>query len=289
MTAWGELLRSTERRLAQAGVEEARLEAELLLMAALSADRATLYANLQDAASDGRAEVAEALTLRRLKREPAAYITGKREFYGRELHVGPGVFIPRPETETLVEEALRIASAMNGALTVADIGCGSGAIAVTLAAEAPHAAVFAIDVDAVPLLATWENAKRLGVAARVRTLRGDLLAPLPAPVDVIAANPPYIPSKQIPQLAPEVRYEPRRALDGGADGLDLMRRLLADAPRYLKPRGALLAELDPEQAAEARALAYAAFPCAAVDVVRDLAGRERLLVVRTGAERPAAK
>lgn len=287
MTAWGELLRSTERRLAQAGVEDARLEAELLLMAALNIDRATLYANLQDAAPDGRAVALEALAQRRAKREPNAYITGKREFYGREFHVGPGVFIPRPETETLVEEALRVAATMNGALTIADVGCGSGAIALTLAAELPRAAVFAIDVDAAPLLATRENAKRLGVAARVRALRGDLLAPLPAPVDVIAANPPYIPSNQIPQLAPEVRYEPRRALDGGAHGLDLMRRLLADAPRYLKPGGALLAELDPAQAAEARALAQAAFPGAAVGVARDLAGRERVLVVRTGAERPA--
>ncbi|MCE2470163.1 MAG: peptide chain release factor N(5)-glutamine methyltransferase [Dehalococcoidia bacterium] len=289
MTTLGELLRSTERRLAQAGVEEARLEAELLLMTALSADRATLYANLQDPATHERAGALEALMLRRVKREPTAYITGKREFYGREFHVGPGVFIPRPETETLVEEALRIAATIGGGLTIADIGCGSGAIGITLVAELPRAVAYAIDIDAAALQAARKNVERLATPNRVKVLRGDLLAPLPAPVDIIAANPPYIPSKQIPGLPPEVKsYEPRRALDGGLDGMDLLRRLLTDAPRYLKPGGALLAEIDPEQATEARALAHAAFPGAAVDVARDLAGRERVLTVRTGAASPAS-
>ena len=290
MTTLGGLLRSTERRLAQAGVEETRLEAELLLMTAMRADRATLYANLQDPAPHERSGALEALMLRRVKREPTAYITGKREFYGREFHVGPGVFIPRPETETLVEEALRVASEMDGLLTIADVGCGSGAIGVTLAAELPRATVFAIDIDAAPLQAARKNVRRLAAPDRVKVLRGDLLALLPASVDIIAANPPYVRSKQIPRLAPEVKdYEPRRALDGGADGLDIMRRLLADAPRYLKPWGALLAEIDPEQAAEARALAEAAFPGAAVAIVRDLAGRERVLTVRTRAVRSASE
>ena len=284
MTTWGGLLRSTERRLAQAGVEEPRLEAELLLMAALGADRAALYANLQDIAPDGSADALEPLTRRRTRREPAAHVIGKCEFYGRDFLVGPGVFIPRPETETLVEEALRVAAAMDGAPTIADVCCGSGAIAITLAAELPRATVFAIDVDAAARSAARENAKRLGVAGRVRVIEGDLLAPLPAPVDIIAANPPYIPSKRIPRLAPEVKYEPRKALDGGADGMDVLRRLLADAPPYLKPGGALLAELDPAQAPQACALAEAAFPGAAVAIAPDLAGLDRVLVVRT---RPA--
>ena len=287
MTTWGGLLRSTERRLAQAGVKEPRLEAELLLMAALGADRTALYANLQDIAPDGSADALEPLTRRRTRREPAAHVIGKREFYGREFLVGPGVFIPRPETETLVEQALRVAAAMDGAPTIADVCCGSGAIGITLAAELPRATVFAIDVDPAARLATRENAERLGVAGRVRVMEGDLLAPLPAPVDIIAANPPYIPSKQIPGLAPEVKgYEPRRALDGGADGMDVLRRLLADAPPYLKPGGALLAELDPAQAPEARALAEAAFPGAAVSVAPDLAGLDRVLVVRTRPTHP---
>ncbi|MDE2765391.1 MAG: peptide chain release factor N(5)-glutamine methyltransferase, partial [Chloroflexota bacterium] len=166
MTTLGGLLRSTERRLAQAGAEEPRLEAELLLMAALGIDRATLYANLQDPAPNGSTGGLEPSVRRRMRREPVAHIIGKREFYGREFYVGPGVFIPRPETETLAEEALRVAVTMNGALTIADVGCGSGAIGVTLAAELPGVQVFAIDIDAAPLQAARENAKRLGVKGR---------------------------------------------------------------------------------------------------------------------------
>ena len=288
MTTWSGLLREAEQRLVQAGIEEPRLEAELLLMAALSADRVTLYANLRDAAPRESADALEALMLRRLQREPIPYITGKREFYGREFRVGPGVFIPRPETETLVEEALRLARG-RATLAIADVGCGSGAIAVTLAAELPGASVFAIDAAEAAREVAALNARCLGVANRVRVLAGGLLAPLPEPVDIIAANPPYVPSSQIARLPPEVRREPHEALDGGPDGLDPLRRLLADAPRCLRPGGALLAELDPSQAPQARALAQAAFPDAAVDVARDLAGRDRVLTVRTAPASPVSE
>jgi release factor glutamine methyltransferase len=196
--------------------------------------------------------------------------------------VGAGVLIPRPDTETLVEEALRIARAKPGALTIADVGCGTGAIAIAIAANLPGARVYAIDVAEAALALTRRNVERTGLTGRVEVLEGDLLSPLPSPVDLIAANLPYVRSEDIPTLDPEVRlYEPREALDGGEDGLDLVRRLLAEAPAYLRPGGAVLLEMDPRQIAGASAFARTVIPWATTRAVRDLSRRERVLVVET--------
>jgi len=278
----GQLLRATERRLSNAGIGDARIEADLIWMTAFEIDRAELYARSVDfTAGDAQAR-AEELVQRRLRHEPAAYLMGHREFYGIDLLVGVGALIPRPDTETLVEEALRIAAERAGPIAVADVGCGTGAIAIALATRLPDASVYAIDRYAPALEIARRNLERYGLADRIPLLQGDLLAPLPGPVDLIASNLPYVRSDELPTLDPEVRlYEPREALDGGEDGLDLIRRLLTDAPAHLQPGGTVLAEMDPRQIASATAFAASAIPGARSRAVRDLANRERVLVVQT--------
>lgn len=280
MSELGVLLRRTARRLATAGIADAELEADLIWMTALELDRPGLYAALRDEPSPAVQDAAAALEARRLNHEPAAYLMGKREFYGLTLAVAAGVLVPRQDTEALVEEALRLAGRMPASLHIADVGCGSGAIGLALAAHLPGALVHALDIAPRALELTGLNAERAGLAERVRVAQSDLLAALPGPVHLMTANLPYVCSWEIPTLEPEVRlFEPREALDGGDDGLDLYRRLLAQAPERLLPGGALLAELDPRQMAVATALAREAFPAAAVRTVNDLAGRERVVVV----------
>ncbi len=283
MSTLGVRLGETARRLAGAGIDDARLEADVLWMTALDIDRAQLYARLSDAPAEAHAATAEALTERRLRREPLAYVTGAREFYGLDLTIRAGVLVPRPETETLVAEAISVLSRRaEPAAVIADIGCGSGAIAVALAASLPDATVHAIDRSPAAVVLTRANAKRHGLGARVHVYEGDLTAPLPESVDLIAANLPYVRSDELPTLEPEVSvFEPAEALDGGVDGLDLVRRLLREAPARLKPGAAVLLELDPRQFDEARGFAAEAMPAARSRAVRDLAGRERVLVIET--------
>ncbi len=263
-----------------AGIGDARLEADLIWTTALGIDRAALYAAFRETPPDDAMQRAEALCERRLNREPVAYLMGTREFYGLSITVGPGVLIPRPETETVVEETLRLVEGVASPV-LADVGSGSGAIAVALAVARPDAVVYALDVAARALELTAHNAASHGVSDRVHVLESDLLAALPRPVHVVAANLPYVMSDEIPLLEPEVsRYEPREALDGGVDGLALIRRLLAEAVGHLLPGGALVLEMDPRQIAAASDAAAACFPGSNVHAVRDLGGRERVLVVQ---------
>ena len=273
------LVQRTARRFEAAGIGDARLEADLIWTTALGLDRAALYAAFRVPPSEEEMGRAEALCARRLNREPVAYLMGTREFYGLPIAVGPGVLIPRPETETVVEETLRLVEG-EASPVLADVGCGSGAIAVALAVARPDAVVYALDVALRALELTTHNVVAHGVSERVHVLESDLLAALPRPVHVGAANLPYVMSDEIPLLEPEVsRYEPREALDGGADGLVLIRRLLAEAGGNLLPGGALVMEMAPRQIAAASDAAAACFPGARIRVVRDLAGRERVLVV----------
>ncbi|MCH8849075.1 MAG: peptide chain release factor N(5)-glutamine methyltransferase [Chloroflexi bacterium] len=285
MSTLGVRLDDTARRLAAVGIDDPRLEADVLWMKALDIDRAQLYARLHDDPAEAHATAAEALTARRLRREPLAYVTGTREFYGIDLTIRPGVLVPRPDTETLVDEAISVlAHRAEPAPVIADIGCGSGAIALALAANVADATVHAVDRSPAAVGLTRANAERHGLGERVRVYLGDLTAPLPEPVDLIAANLPYVRSDELPTLEPEVSvFEPAEALDGGADGLDLVRRLLREAPAHLKPGAAVLLELDPRQFDEAAAFAAEAMPDARARSVRDLAGRERVLVIETTA------
>ncbi len=222
-----------------------------------------------------------AMVERRLAREPLAYIIGYREFYGINLLVTPNVLIPRPETETVVEHALFMAlmGMETTDLVIADVGTGCGAVAVNLAIHLPAARIYALDcADAVLDVAAY-NIRAHNVADRVRLGKGDLLEPLPEPVDLIAANLPYVPTERIATLQPEVRWEPREALDGGPDGLALVRRLIAQAPGRLKEGGTVLLELDPEQVPAVRELVRERFPNAAVSVEQDLSRRDRVFVI----------
>ncbi len=275
------LVQRMARRLEAAGIGDARLEADLIWTTALGIDRPALYAAFRDTPTEKEKGRAEALCERRLNREPVAYLMGTREFYGLPIAVGPGVLIPRPETETVVEETLRLVEGVASPV-VADVGCGSGAIAVALAVARPEAVIYALDIAPRALELTALNAESHGASERVHVLESDLLAALPCPVRVVAANLPYVMSDEIPLLEPEVsRYEPREALDGGEDGLALIRRLLAEARPYLLPGGALVLEMDPRQTTSAAEAATACFPGASVHAARDLAGRERVLVVQT--------
>ena len=269
-------------RLADAGIADASLEAEVLLRAALDLDRTGFLASLREPVPDGPLRAAEELLSRRLDGEPLAYIVGFREFYGLEIAVGPSVLVPRQETEHLVDAVVDYSRRRGDPpLDVADVGAGSGAIAVAVAHRLPAATVYAADVSARALEVADANRRRHGVADRVRLCEGDLLAPLPGPVDVIVSNPPYIPTGELASLPPDVRREPVEALDGGPDGLSLTRRLVRGAPGYLRAGGRLLVEMAPEQLGAVVAEATAAFPEAEVGFERDLSDSTRLLVVDT--------
>ncbi|WP_018086286.1 peptide chain release factor N(5)-glutamine methyltransferase [Desulfurispora thermophila] len=269
------------RRLRAAGSPSARLDAEVLLAHVLSCERLHLYRVPEQKLSAGQQAQYDALLQRRAAGEPVAYLTGRREFYGREFIVTPAVLIPRPETELLVElAAQRWRERFDHALYIADIGTGSGAIAVSLACLLPRVRVLATDVSPAALAVALENAVRHAVAQRVAFYQGDLLAALPAEwagrLGLICANLPYVPETERGQLPPDVlHYEPHLALFGGPDGLALYRRLLAQAPRFLVPGGRLLLEIAPGQPEIlARELPPGWRLCG---VHLDLAGRERVV------------
>jgi release factor glutamine methyltransferase len=270
-----------EARRALAGsTEEADLEAEVLLRETLGRSRAQLYAGLDRPLTAVEDAAFRRLVERRLNDEPTAYILGRREFYSREFLVGPSVLIPRPETEILVEEAVRLASrfaATGAAPRIADIGTGSGAVAVSIALEAPGATVFATDVSADALNVARENCHRHGVSGRVLLLEGDLLDPLPGNVDIIIANLPYVRRDEALPCSEPLRGEPRLALDGGPDGLEHIRRLCAQAPGWLDPLGHVLLEVGEGQADAVGELLQAAFPPGRVRYLADLAGIRRVV------------
>lgn len=258
------------------------LDAAILLAHVLSLPRAALLAHPETPLSAPLSARFAALVTRRAAGEPVAYLTGRRAFYDRDFLVTPDVLIPRPETEHLIEAALSWAQqrAKRGAgLRVADIGTGSGAIAVTLAVYLPDARLHAIDRSPAALEVARQNAGRAGVAGRITFHQGDLLRPLldaGERVDLIAANLPYIPSADLDALD-VARHEPRLALDGGPDGLDAIRRLLAQMPDALAAPGLALLEIGAGQGAAVRALAERALPGAAIAVLADYAGHDRLL------------
>lgn len=269
-------------------------------MEAAGLNRAQLYARWGKPLPQGAAGRLDALIARRAKGEPLAYVLGRQEFFGREFLVDSRVLIPRPETELLVEAAvqwLRSRSAgacpplgppvphQPSALTAADIGTGSGAIAVTLAAEYAPLSLYAIDRSGEALQVAQANAERHDVADRITFLRGDLLEPLPRGADLLLANLPYVASGYLPQWCgagqTELAWEPLAALDGGDDGLDVIRRFLDRAPAHLRPAGAVLMEIGYAQGPAVRGLAQAAFPSSQVGIRKDLAGHDRLVVIRT--------
>ncbi len=276
------VLREATHTLTFAGCDTPRLDAEVLLAHVLGQDRAWLYAHPEHLPSPRQLSAYRALVSRRAKREPVAYLTGHKEFFGLDFVVTPDVLVPRPETELLVEQALGWAERVPAPLTIADVGTGSGAIAVTLAVHLPGALVVATDTSPAALALARRNAARHGVAGRVHCVQGDLLAPLAGGFSLVVANPPYLSPADLAAAPPEVaRWEPRAALDGGPDGLATIRRLLAVASDRLRPDGALLMEIGAGQGAEVLALARRHFPQATVEIAKDYAGLDRMLFLRS--------
>jgi len=282
MTQVQEALRQASQTLRNDGVESPRLDAELLLVHVLGVKRASILAWPERRLTPKEFTAYRDLVARRAAREPLAYIVSHREFFGLDFAVDSRVLIPRPETEFLVERALHIAQTLIKP-RVADLGSGSGAIVVSLAVHLPSAILYALDGSAGALAVTADNARRHGVEDRICCLLGDLLRPLPEPVDLITANLPYVTTEEWEALPPEIRrYEPRAALDGGPDGLALIRRLLLAAGSYLRPGGAVLVEIGASQGAAVTALAQQSFAHARVRLWKDYAGLDRLVAVNTG-------
>jgi release factor glutamine methyltransferase len=301
-----DLLRSGGQRLAAAGSESPRLDAELLLGHVLGVGRATLLAQPESAVSPDQEAQYEGLIGRRASGEPVSYIRGLKEFYGLVLSVDERALIPRPETETLVGLALEVIGAqLTGAprsidarpFLVWDVGTGSGAICVALAVECRRrgygrdAAFRATDISADALALATENAVAHGVADAIAFAKTDLadladLADLSGvePADLVVANLPYVPSAVVPELPIAASFEPRVALDGGPDGLALVRRLLPQLPMALAAGGVALLEIGADQADAVNAALAAALPRWSIEVHADLAGRPRVVeLARWGA------
>jgi release factor glutamine methyltransferase len=272
--------RDVARRLRHAGVDRPDLDARLLVGHALGLDHTGLARAGERLLDDVEAARIEALVLRRLAREPIARIVGTKEFWGLRLAVTPAVLVPRPETETVVEQALAALDRdgpRRRALRFADLGTGSGAIMLALLRELPHAFAIGTDRDPVALAVARDNAQRLGLAHRARFVACDFGTALAPGFDLVATNPPYVASSEIATLAPEVAvFDPRGALDGGADGLAAYRAIAADAGRLLAPGAHFVAEIGKGQA-DAVASLLAAQRFGDIGVAPDLAGIPRAL------------
>jgi len=281
-------LRRAARRLAACS-ENPQLEAGLLLADVLDCARTGLFAHPEQHLESNQAARFESLVERRRLGEPLPYLTGHAEFFGHPFAVDERVLIPRPETEMLVERALADVAAMDqcGSLTdgppsVVDVGTGSGCIAITLSLHLPDARIFAVDISPDALSVAQENARRHGVASRIRFLLSDLLNAVPKPVDLIIANPPYVSDTEWTHLPREVQlHEPRLALDGGSDGLRVIARLLDQARFWLRAGGSLLMEIGADQGHATQLLAQHVFPDAHIALLSDLAGRDRVLRIHT--------
>jgi release factor glutamine methyltransferase len=275
----GEALAGAVGRLEAAGVPEARADAEVLLAAVLGTTRAGLVAAARRPLAPAAGAALDALLARRAAREPLHYVVGEREFWSLPFAVDARVLVPRPETELLVETALRLAPA---ARRILDVGTGSGAVAAALARERPAARVWASDVSLDALAVARLNLARHAPA--VGLVAGDLLAPFGGGrFDLVVSNPPYVADAELARLAPEVRaHEPRLALAAGEDGLAVLRALVAAAPRVLTPGGWLVMEMGAGQGSALRAAVEATGRWPRIEVVRDHAGIERVLAVEEG-------
>ena len=279
-----EALRRAVATLRANRIEDPEIEAEVLLRHVLQLDRTYLFLRLPEALAQEQLQEFQRLIARRVAHTPNAYLTGRREFYSMSFAVGPGVLIPRPETEHLVDAVLEVGRALlaeRGRATFVDAGTGSGAIALAVAKHLPALRVLATDISPAALAVADLNAKRLRLAGRVTFLQGDLLEPLREPVEIIAANLPYIPTATWAALPPEIReHEPRLALDGGEDGLRVIDRLLATVPQHLASGGVVILEIQYDQAEPLRELVAERLPGAALEVEQDLAGHDRVAVIR---------
>ncbi len=277
-----EVLTRTTAFFQSRGIPSARLDAQLVVGSVINLDRVALYLNFDRPMTEPELETLRGLVRRRGDREPLAWVLGTKEFYGREFLVGPGVLVPRPDTETLVEAVLAAIAEPAGEepalVYLADVGSGSGCIGISLALERASVRVYAIDASPDALAWTRRNVEKHGLTDRVAVLAGrDLAVPASRLVDWLVSNPPYIPTGEITALAAEVsRHEPRLALDGGADGLEVYRRLIPRAAERV--RVGMAFEVGAGQAgAVAELMERSGF---AAEIRKDLAGTERVVIGR---------
>jgi release factor glutamine methyltransferase len=259
------------KALEDSHIENSSLEGEILVRFVLGIDRASLFSNLDQELKQEQSEQLTNLLERRRSGEPSAYITGHREFYGLDFKVDKRVLIPRPETELLVEKTIDY-SRKNNCSTIADIGTGSGCIAISLAINLREVTLYAVDYSLPALEAAEENIFDHNVEKRIKRVRGNLLEPLPEPVDIIVANLPYVKRQEI-----KSQYEPKISLDGGIDGLDKIKELITQVPGKLKSNGMLIMEIGQGQAEEVKTILHKAFLEFIVESSKDLAGIERVV------------
>lgn len=259
--------------------ESSSLDSQVLLAHVLKRPRAWVLAHPEAALTDEQLANLNSALARLESSEPLPYILGHWEFYGLDFAVSPDALIPRPETELLVDRAIVWLQTHPSRRVVADIGAGTGCIAVALAAHIPDVDILATDISHPALILARQNTVRHAVEERVSLIRADLLPPVAVKPDLICANLPYIPTAVLPSLPVHAR-EPGLALDGGQTGLTQIERFLQNAPRCLAPGGLLLLEIEATQGETARRMAQSAFPQSTVDVLIDLAGRDRVIQIK---------
>jgi len=275
-------LRDTAVALTAAGIDNARFEARLLLAQASGLTTEQLVAHGSDEVPGNIAETARSLTARRVRREPMAYILGEREFWGLPFKVSPAVLVPRPDSETLIEAVLSLMPDRSRAWRILDLGLGSGCLLLTLLREYPQARGVGLEASAEALAIAQENADALGVAGRARLILGDWrrsgwVEALGGPFDLVVSNPPYIASAEVPKLMPEVSsFEPRLALDGGAEGFDAYQLIIAASPRLVTAGGFVAVEAGEGQVTEITRL-FAAAGLSPQAPWKDLGGIDRVV------------
>ena len=281
-----EAIHNASNRLSAAGIANARLDAEVLLAHIIKKDRVWLITHRDEVLDDEQQRAFAEVIRRRTGREPLQHIMGSQEFWGLEFMVTPDVLIPRPETEHIIEAALAIVQDRNSPVRIIDLCTGSGCIAVSLAKELAAARVIATDASEKALAVARENSRRHGVAERIRFLQGDLFRPLEeldlrGQVDILVSNPPYVLAGNLSTLQPEVRdYEPQMALIAGPEGTEIAIRIIRTAPEYLKQNGALIMEMGMGQSEALMRAVAATSAYAGPDILKDLAGINRVIVAR---------
>lgn len=287
MEIWtiGKILNWTTEYFQKNGIESPRLDAEVLLSYVLKKERIYLYVHFDEPLNADELAAYRECVKKRVRRMPVAYITGVREFMGLEFKVNEATLIPRPDTEVLVEAAIerlqKMGSESGQDLRIADLGTGSGAICLSMLNYMKELTAVTVDISAGAIAVAKENAESIGVAERINFLQGDFLEPLKGQgrFHAILSNPPYIPKLDIEGLQPEVRaFEPMTALDGGTDGLDFYRRLLAGAAELLEKGGFLAVEIGIGQSDDLRKMAQRNLAWGEVEVLKDLAGIDRCMI-----------
>lgn len=273
------------------GVESSRINAEILLAYLLKKTRLDLYLQFDRPLSSSELTSFRNLILKRSHHTPLSYITGEKDFMDFKFKVSPDVYIPRPETEILGEEAIKIIKNLElkadkdtpEGITVVDLGTGCGNIAVSLAKELKKGKIYAVDISSSALNIAVQNAELYEVEEKIKFLLGDLFAPLEEiglerKVDLVVSNPPYIPAKEIENLPDEVKKEPRVALEGGEDGLSFYKRITQKSPRFLKKGGGLALEIGYNQAKEVKELLSARKTFHSLQIIRDYGEKERIIL-----------